>query len=302
VERINQFPFYELGKALRAIAGYTGDISPTVPLWDLFTANKAINDLLAGKPIPIGVTRSAAATLVREIDVLWREHYSGPPKPDGTTDFRFPSETDAPIPAWRWNTLRSALSTFETIFAAEMGEAATYFVPRRGIYFTPALIDDADQSFPPDIAGHIPDKAKADWRSAGRCLAFSLLSATGFHVARAVEATLEVYYQLYTAKTGTLNGWNDYIQALETVSKSGATPAPAAKTLAELRQMKDDYRNPVMHPRVTLTENDARMLFDNGDSLIIAMAEEIKAIRDAGGGSQGVLAVVAGTQAALPSP
>ena len=37
--------------------------------------------------------------------------------------------------------------------------------------------------------------------------------------------------------------------------------------------MKDDYRNPVMHPlRVTLTESDARMLFDNGESLIIAMA------------------------------
>jgi hypothetical protein len=64
--------------------------------------------------------------------------------------------------------------------------------------------------------------------------------------------------------------------------------------------MKDDYRNPVMHPRVTLTENDARMLFDNGESLIIAMAEEIKAIRDRGG-AQGVLGVVGGT-AALPGP
>jgi hypothetical protein len=57
-----------------------------------------------------------------------------------------------------------------------------------------------------------------------------------------------------------------------------------------------------MHPRVTLTENDARMLFDNGESLIIAMAEEIKAIRDAGGGTQGILAVVGGTQTALPPP
>lgn len=75
------------------------------------------------------------------------------------------------------------------------------------------------------------------------------------------------------------------------MSKSGADPAPAEKTLAELRQMKDDYRNPVVHPRVTLTENDARMLFNNGESLIIAMAEEIKTIR-AGGVQPSLKAVV----------
>jgi hypothetical protein len=55
------------------------------------------------------------------------------------------------------------------------------------------------------------------------------------------------------------------------------TPAPTEKTLAEIRQMKDDYRNPVVHPRVVLTEADARMLYANGESLIIAMAQELQA-------------------------
>ena len=41
--------------------------------------------------------------------------------------------------------------------------------------------------------------------------------------------------------------------------------------------MKDDYRNPIAHPRIVLTEPDARMLFANGESLIIAMAQELKA-------------------------
>lgn len=175
-----------------------------------------------------------------------------------------------------------------------MSELSTYFVPQRGIYSTVALIDFADQTFPPDIYGHVPEKTKDNWKSAGRCLAFNLLSATGFHVARAVEATLEVYYQLYTGRTETLGGWNDYIKALEAVLVSGAKPTPVEKTLAELRQMKDDYRNPIVHHRVTLSENDARMLFNNGESLIIAMAEEIRAIREAGG-VQGALAVVGGS-------
>ena len=196
--------------------------------------------------------------------------------------------------------LGDAIKKFEIIFATEMNQISTYVIPQKGIFDTAKLVDFADQAFPSEIAGHIPEQAKADWKAAGRCLAFNLQSATGFHVARAVEATLEVYYQLFTGKTNALHGWNDYIKALEGVIKSGATPAPTSKTLAELLQMKDDYRNPIVHPRVTLTESDARMLFDNGESLIIAMAGEIKAVRDAGG-VQGTLAVVGGSEAASAS-
>jgi hypothetical protein len=299
VDRVNQYPLYELGKLLRAVAAYTGEVPATTPFFDLFAASNALELLLKGKPFPISISRDAVSALLNSVQAIWNEHYLEK-KADGTHgNFRFPQQDDPPILDWRWNSVRFALGNFETIFSTEMSQATTYFVPSRGIYSTTALIDTADQTFPTDIGGHIPDKARADWRSAGRCLAFSLLSATGFHVARAVEATLEVYYQLNTGKTGTLNGWHDYIQALEAVT---GTPSPAAKTIAELKQMKDDYRNPVMHPRVTLTENDARMLFDNGESLIIAMAEEIKAIREAAGGTQGALALVGGTQAALSGP
>ena len=267
MERINQFPLYELGKKMQTITGFTGEVPPSAVFWELWQAINAIEDLIQGRPFPVGISKAAARAVHNELQTIMNQHFYKD-KEDGTREFGL---IDNPIPAFKWNALRNVLARFETVFAAEMGEATTYFVPRRGIYFTPALIDSADESFPIEIMEHIPQKARDDWRSAGRCLAFSLLSATGFHVARAVEATLEVYYQLYTAKSGTLNGWNDYIQALEAVVTSGANPAPVAKTIAELKQMKDDYRNPVMHPRVTLTENDARMLFDNGESLIIAI-------------------------------
>ncbi len=51
---------------------------------------------------------------------------------------------------------------------------------------------------------------------------------------------------------------------------------PDPKTIAVIRQMKDDYRNPVVHPRVVLTEADSRMLFNNGESAIIGMAQGLK--------------------------
>jgi hypothetical protein len=180
-----------------------------------------------------------------------------------------------------------------------MREAATYYVPRRGIFFTPALVDSADETFPVDIRGSLPEKTKTDWKAAGRCLAFNLLSASGFHVARAVEGMLEAYYQLFCNQSGgTLNGWNDYIIELEKSLKNGNVPIPSAKTIAELKQMKDDYRNPIMHPRVVLSEPDARMLFANGESLIIAMAQEIEAANAQG--TQPALALVPAGSGATP--
>lgn len=66
------------------------------------------------------------------------------------------------------------------------------------------------------------------------------------------------------------------------MAQQSQTPPPSEKTRAELKRMKDDYRNPVAHPRVTLEESDARMLFANGESLIIAMAQELKAASQSG--------------------
>jgi hypothetical protein len=209
---------------------------------------------------------------------------------EGKSQFHFPPPNAAPIEGWWWKHLNQLREKFETIFSAEMTEMTTYWIPRRGIYFTPALVDAADQSFPADILGMIPDKTREDWKSAGRCLAFNLLTASGFHVARAVEGTLEAYYQKFANKPGeTLHGWNDYIKALDEIPRASDETAPTKKTLAELRQMKDDYRNPIAHPRVVLSESDSRMLFDNGESLIIAMAQELKL---AAIGAQPALALV----------
>jgi hypothetical protein len=191
------------------------------------------------------------------------------------------------------------LEKFETLFSTEMGESATYFVPSRGIYSTAALIDFADKSFPTEIAGYVSEKAKTDWRAAGRCLAFNLFSASGFHVARAVEGAMESYYQLFSGKAGkTLRSWDDYHKELQKIKRGNPTPCPEEKTLVEFDQMRQDFRNPIVHPRVALEEADARILFNNGESLIIAMASEIKRAQTIQGGVQPTLSLI--SPAAVP--
>jgi hypothetical protein len=294
VERVNQFPLYQLGKAIRELQEVTpedGEISDAILYSSLLRARTALARLISGEPFQIGISKAAAQELLDAIRGLFDSKFSEKDK-DGKRVRKYPRGEKISYADFVYD-VQPAIRKFETLFSTEMSEAATYVVPQRGIYSTAALIDFADKSFPPDIIGHIPEKARTDWKAAGRCLAFNLLSATGFHVARAVEATLEVYYQTFTGRSGTLHSWNDYLKALKVVLATGASPAPSEKTLAELEQMKGDYRNPIMHPRVVLTEIDARMLFDNGESVIIAMAAEIKTAREAGG-VQGALSVVGG--------
>lgn len=291
VERINPFSFYDFGKELQLLAQVSSQSTQKVffPLWQ---AQGAMQRLVKGEPIPIGVSLAKAQALLERIDSLMASRFSKTNE-KGETIMRFPEEADEPINLWSVDWIKTAISEFETVFAEEMRETATYFVPRRGIYHTPALVDSADETFPKEILPFIPQKAREDWKSAGRCLAFNLLSASGFHVARAVEACLESYYGLFSGKPGkTLHGWNEYIKALKEISARKPTPCPMDKTLAELDQMREDYRNPIMHPRVVLNEGDARMLFANGESLIIAMAQEMA---EASKGVQPGLSLIGGT-------
>lgn len=288
VERINQFSFYGLAKDLAELGDCRGDTQPNKIVFKLWTAEAAVGRLLKGDPIPLGVSRAAVEVLKSQLDSINSEHFMAE-NTAGERENRFPSAEDPPIPGWRFNAWRNAVATFETVFSAEMAETTSYYIPKRGIYDTAALIDNADHGFPRDVLTFVVEKTREDWRAAGRCLALNLCTASGFHVVRAVEGTLEAYYQTFTGQPGvTKAGWDSYLKDLEKLPE-GTEPMPDPKTLAVIRQMKDDYRNPVVHPRVVLTEPDAHMLFNNGASAIIGMAQGLK---DAAPGAQGALALI----------
>ncbi|MBN8999751.1 MAG: hypothetical protein J0H54_10255, partial [Rhizobiales bacterium] len=227
-------------------------------------ARHALTMLANGFPIQLGISKASAEALREHAERLLNTYIFEGEK------LREPAPE---MPNWEVGHYRQLLERFETVFAEEMKESAAYYVPRRGIFYIPALVDSADESIPQDLQSEIPDKTRNDWKSAGRCLAFNLLSASGFHVARAVEGTLEAYYQFFSGKLG----------------------HTSEKVIAELKQMKDDYRNPIVHPRVVLSEADARMLFNNGESLIIAMLQELIAARQTGVQPSLALAGVAAT-------
>ncbi|MSO69455.1 MAG: hypothetical protein EXQ98_04135 [Alphaproteobacteria bacterium] len=163
-----------------------------------------------------------------------------------------------------------ALSVFEGAVKAELAVANAYFVTRKGGYDTLALVANAEMLFPTDLGQKIPT-AILDLREAGKCLAFELPTAAGFHVLRATETVLRAYWGAVgngkphpRKKT-----MGDYLKRMQ--DEGGGN----AKARAALQQIKDLHRNPLMHPEETLTLDEAIGLFGIVQSAISAMLKDI---------------------------
>ena len=67
VERINQFSFYDLGKVLSRLSLIQGEVAPATIIMDLWSAQIRLKNLLDGKPIALGVSRTVAEQLRKDV-------------------------------------------------------------------------------------------------------------------------------------------------------------------------------------------------------------------------------------------
>ena len=164
----------------------------------------------------------------------------------------------------------SALTEFETVLRNELAIADVYFVSRKAGFDTSILIANAEANFARELAIKVP-AAIPDIREAGKCLAFELSTAAGFHVLRGTEAVVRAYW---TAVSGgkphpKQKNMGSYLK------KMGEVKVGNAKVLAALQQIKDLHRNPLAHPEETLTLEEAVGLFGIAQSAVNAMVKEI---------------------------
>lgn len=229
--------------------------------------NLALKELISGDPMEVKFCLQSAKSLSSSAGRFFDKYVF-----DENRKFKFPKGTDVVIEEYELSMIMRAAATFETNFAAEMREAATYYVPRIGIYETTALIDDATRHLPEEVQGHLRKEAKMDFQEAGKCFGFGLYTACGFHLMRTVEACLHDYHALFLgSEAKDRKTMGDYIGDLKKKAKS----PPAQKTLRILEQIKDLDRNPLMHPRAYYTQTDAWNLFQLVSSGIATMLGEI---------------------------
>ncbi len=266
----DQYPLYELGGSLQQLkSAMARDAKPFDQLVAVFDASSHVSRLLKGQPLEISYCRDTAERLKALLDTASEEFRN---KEEGAY------RAEKALHTWTASQIKSAIEVFEHQFSAEVKKTPVYAVPRRGIFDTERLVETADSHLPDSIRRTIPKFAVSEFRQAGRCLAFGLFSASGFHALRAAECALKQYYAAFLgdAKKDDItmgliaSHLKDRLEAKDT-----RLPKPNAATLRTIADITSFDRNPLTHKELELTEDDAAMLFNRAQGMISMMAREI---------------------------
>ena len=285
VQPIDQYPIYELGAALQQLkdaafaatkrfeSGGEEDPDHITALW---LADYQLRALLDGKPFSVSFSRASAETLSGHVTALMHQINA---HANATTPAGSPAIGPPPVETWRWYSIRTGLDKFEHQFSAELKKLSAYAVPDRGIFKTEGLVDAADNHIHESIRGWVPEFARAEFRAAGKCFAFGLYSASGFHSARAVECLLREYHKEF-CPTQDASSWTmgQMAGALEDMHKATQKAArlPKQNTVRHLKDFANFDRNPLMHKTTELEEIDAATFFSAAAAVLVEMAREMK--------------------------
>jgi len=263
--RVNEYRLYVLGQSLAALK-HLGPGSAATDIWWALTAARRGLDEMLDDSLPYKVCRPALGALVELIDeVLPRDHGAV------TKDLAL-SDLDLVL---------SALDELEPVLAAEFDAMDTYVISQKGIFNTADLIEQAYRFLPATAAIHLPRQCWVDLKEAGRCLAFDLDTACGFHLMRATEAAIHEYYVTVTghAIKRKDRNWGAYVRNLNKHIKENQDSKADRKLIALIDQIREHHRNVLMHPEESLDPGQALGLFGICQSAMIALARGIEAAK-----------------------
>ena len=177
---------------------------------------------------------------------------------------------DEIFPASELAKLQKDLREFRTILERELHSADAYFVLPKAAFDTNKLILEGEHLWPVGLERKVPE-ALHDLREAGKCLAFELGTAAGFHILRAMEAVILKYWVAVTDGAALPKNKNmgNYIKKLQSEQKGNE------KVLAALTQLKDLHRNSLIHSEDNLTVQEAIGLLGITQSVVGEMLKEI---------------------------
>lgn len=176
---------------------------------------------------------------------------------------------------WQYSEIASKIDAFRSVFEAECRDVDVYSVGQVSIYKTSALVSDGAGLLPKEIHPTVGADVLEEFNNAGRCLAFSLPTACGFHALRGLELVMDSYLRSFGI-TKKMNSWNDYIvEAKKLVDAPAKVRKPSAKVATMLDRMRELDRNPLMHPRNILDDTSANTLFQLAGITVVEMIKDM---------------------------
>ncbi|MGD9476988.1 hypothetical protein [Shinella sp. G-2] len=191
----------------------------------------------------------------------------------------FPKEKfDKEFESWEYRYLSSKIDTFRSVFEAECHDVDFYSVGQVAIYKTRDLVASASHAIPDEFRDGMSKEALKEFDDSGRCLAFDLPTACGFHALRGTELVMDDYLKAFGVKRN-LVSWNEYIKAADAlVASDKPGPKPSKKVTAMLDRMKSLDRNPLMHPRDELDLASADQLFRLSTITVVEMIRDMRRV------------------------
>jgi hypothetical protein len=159
----------------------------------------------------------------------------------------------------------------EQVVFAEGVTMSVFVLPERR-FRTEYLLGAPEKLLKDGAYAKLPLIARTDIASAGRCLLFGEATASAYHMLRATEAVLKVYY-FHHRKTKRLEKpmWGPMTDQLR-AKKRGR---PDATLIAALDVVRTGYRNPTQHPEATYEIDGAEDLMGVCLDLVGKMAAEL---------------------------
>jgi hypothetical protein len=245
---------YNLSEALLPLSSIPNTAKKADHLYQLYSAHSALQNFLYQSvwSQSLRVCKGPGQKLLEAIDVIFADEHN--------EEIEF---------LQRFN-LSQAISSFRIVLEAEFQTAATYLVTERRGYDIATLIERAEVIFPTDLTQKIPE-VEFDLREAGKCIAFDLGTAAGFHLLRALETVICCYWNVVMNGSPLPDNRNlgAYIREMEK-AKAGD-----GKVLTALKQIKDFHRNSLMHPEERLDLDQSIGLLGIVQSAIVAMLPKI---------------------------
>lgn len=270
MEKMKLQLFYDLGSRLNPITKfkYESDKKFEVLIESIIVRGILI-DLLRLYP-SLNVCRDAVIRLNKSIDEAYEWYKSADQDKRDEKDYSADS---------KFKKIIENAKEFEIVLSAELQTLAAYHVTQKGIYSTPDLIDQAELILPESVLPKVSEVVKEEIRQSGKCLAFDSGTACAFHILRAVEMVMHEYY-IKVCKPNPipkkrLANWGKYIEKFQNSSK------PDIKEVAVLiQQIKDQHRNLIMHPDITLSVDESFALFVIAQGVIITMAAKLPILKN----------------------
>ena len=229
MQRVDGAYIYELGAKLRAATALKAGMRAFDAYVILSAAADAVDEFINNSIFAVRSSRIPATRLIPQLRSLAQVMRDKPDWED-LIEFReiYP--------------VTDICKEFEAVLVAELQTLSLYFASPKGSYDTDRLIVSGHDAFPSDLALKVIT-AVPDVQSAGRCIAFDLPTAAGFHLHRAHETVLRSYYTVVSgaAKHPKNKNMGEYIKQMEENSWGSAI------VLQALKAVKDFHRNPLIH-------------------------------------------------------